>query len=107
MSPDTAVAFLDGKTLPLKQLKERYHLALSANNNDILKLLYGSKKPLATKEITKALKSSVQSVHDKLSRLIEEDIVLRFRMGREIVYLLSEKGSKKYELCVQNGLIKT
>jgi len=91
-----------GKLVTLEDLKKEYvEIAIAGTPGDmrLLEALAAADKPLTRHDIAKKAQLSSVYAIDILKRLMKNNLVLEFRMGRGryLYYLLTEKGIHFYK----------
>ena len=96
-SEDNDKAYLNGEVITVLELKKRFSLAITLNNNEIFKSLSNAKKPISTKDLLKEI-GMVHSTQFNaiMKKLFDNGLVVRFWAGRGFLYLLTEKGYHNY-----------
>jgi predicted transcriptional regulator len=101
VSQGTEKAYFKGQVLTVEELKKRFSLAVTINNEDIIKILLNAEQPLITKDIAEALKleeRKSEPISRSLRKLFKDGLMVRFDLGaHRLSYLLSEKGFKNYQ----------
>lgn len=95
--------FLNGERLTADEIKKRFHIALSMNNDDIMRALYEAKQPLTLKEIL-GENFSVSTRSDackRIKRMRAESLIFQFGEAKKRFYVLTVKGANAYELTLE------
>jgi len=99
ISPDADKAFLQGQIFTVEELKNRFSLAITINNAEIIDVLLEADRPLMAKEIAEKLKiKKADVINNRMKKLFKDKLVVRFYLGgHHYAYLLSEKGWENHK----------
>jgi hypothetical protein len=94
--------YVKGTYMTIDEVRERYALAITINNEEIVKALYSADHPMSTLEIAALIKpkhadATKDSVKQGLGKLCKNKLAVRFRTRRNALYLLSRKGAVMYQ----------
>ncbi|MCW4014871.1 MAG: winged helix-turn-helix domain-containing protein [Candidatus Bathyarchaeota archaeon] len=86
--------YVNGALLTVNELKKQYQeLSVSVpQKTKIINILNKTTKPLTRKELANLVGTSSVSIAQALDRLISDGLIIDFKLGRRLFYLLTEKG---------------
>jgi predicted MarR family transcription regulator len=100
---DLQQVYVKGQYFTVEQIQERYALAITINNEEIIKELYETDRPLKVDDLCrlihpKNIEKSKASILSGLTKLKKNQLVVELRSGRTRLYLLSKKGALTYQM---------
>ena len=104
VSEDKEEAYLKGQYVTVASVKETYSLALTINNDEIVKILYETDRPLGIKTIAKLMNPKYttqqqEQLRLQMRKLFVNKLLVKFRGNKtdRWCYLLSRKGAVRYQ----------
>lgn len=96
------IGYLKGKFLTVAQLKDKYFIALTINNYEIMETLFKAEKPLSLKDVATELKIySNRYKRGLLQRILRKlflaGLVVRYQGRGKLFYVLSKKGAGTFK----------
>ena len=99
-------AFIKGEIVTVKEVHERFSLAITLNNIEIVEILFNTDRPLTNNDIQRRVeekyKTPTQQINSFTKKLFDDKLLVKVRAERgRNAYLLSEKGYHKYKKAVK------